>query len=154
MTLYSHLALANNFLERSFRDKLPINLMQLQKHVYLAIALESHRTQNYASTELFEVWQYGPVSLSLQSYFKCFDGEALTTYYKDAKGEASLYDENALILPVVDRVWSSFKYLSPAEMARITILPNSAWDIANKRSALTIDPLDLVKDTSFHTYCG
>ena len=74
------LNVANNFLERSFEEKVNISPMKLQKLVYILYKEYLKETGYKLFSEKFEAWKYGPVLPNLYNEFKNFKANPITSY--------------------------------------------------------------------------
>lgn len=126
---YTAATVANNILQRAFRDNVPVTPMKLQKILFFAASEYSKKTHKPLLTERFEPWQYGPVVRSVYSEFKSFAGNPIRSFAKDAQGQAFVieekYDPN--LADALNAVWERTKNRDAVDLSRITHLENSAW---------------------------
>lgn len=142
--------LSNNILVRGRREHVPITPMKLQKLLYYICVKYVKTGGEYPLSELFEVWQYGPVIPSVYSEFKPFRANPITTLAKDAKGGARVVDEDANpnLTDCINYVWSRYKNLSGIELAKMTHQPGSGWYAAFQGYRETIGVEEMRNDTT------
>lgn len=107
---------ANSILVRAFRDNIPVSPMKLQKLLFFVTCLYQRNTSVRLLTESFQPWKYGPVVRSVHDEFKGFGGSPITSYARDARGNAyaANEDSNPPLKQALDEVWSHMKnYSSP-----------------------------------------
>lgn len=153
---YAPTIIANNILQRSFRDGVPVSPMKLQRILWFTAAEYAKTTGEPLLAEQFEPWPYGPVVRSVNAKFAPFAGVSIDKYSKDAKGLAHTVNEKEApkLAAVLDTVWAAAKELSPVTLARITHLPGSAWCETTARRQKFIDNEALVTDTSYRVMLG
>ncbi|WP_029068675.1 Panacea domain-containing protein [Jonesia quinghaiensis] len=129
MPLYEPSNVANNILERAFRDGAAVSPMKLQKILYFTASEYGKATGKALFREEFEAWQYGPVLRSVYSEFRGYGGRPITDYAKDALGASYVVSEkdDPQLSSALERVWQVSKNRNAAELSRITHLKGSAW---------------------------
>lgn len=132
---YSPKAVANAFLQRAFNDKKPIGHLKLQKLVYLAHGYFLAFTSGVPLVnELFEAWDYGPVSRTL--YYEFRDAgkgqinRLATQIDWDSEGEvpvpAPTDDED--VTKVIDFIYKTYADRAPFALSDLTHKSDWAWD--------------------------
>lgn len=86
--------------------------------------------------------------------FASFGGNPITEYAKDAIGDVYAADErsNPELKQAIDMVWDHMKHLPAVTLARITVLPGSAWSKAVERKNCFISNADMAEDHTFDAY--
>lgn len=104
---------ANSILVRAFRDNIPVSPMKLQKLLFFVTCLYQRNTSVRLLTESFQPWKYGPVVRSVHDEFKGFGGSPITSYARDAQGNAyaANEDSNPPLKQALDEIWSHMKKL-------------------------------------------
>lgn len=123
---------ANNILQRAFRDDVPVTPMKLQKLLFFVTCLYQRNTGRRLLTESFQPWKYGPVCRAVYDEFRAFGGKPITRYAQDAVGAAYRIDEDSspALRRVLNLVWENMKGLSAVELSRVTHRRGSAWSQA------------------------
>ncbi len=148
---YPATMIANNVLERSFRDGVYVTPMALQKILYFAASEYEKRTGNRLLAEPFQTWAYGPVVRSVYDKFRPFAARDIARYAADASGEARVIDESLdpALGGVLDRVWQATKGRGPVDLARITRERGSAWFAAFQEGREFLDPSEVAADSTY-----
>ena len=146
-TYISGLDLANHFLKHSFRDKIPVNLMKLQRLAYYACVMYLQETETPMIDEHFYVWKYGAVLHSLYYKFSVYKDEPIGKYARDAKGKIWVVNS-----PEADAccayVWSKFRNMPTIELAERAHGDGSGWYAAFQREDQIITLEDMRNDTT------
>ena len=79
--------LCNIIIDKSIKEDLPLNLMKLQRIMYLIACLYQRRHRKILYTERFQPWNYGPVLGTLNDKFDCLNGKDISVYSTNAKNE-------------------------------------------------------------------
>lgn len=149
---------ANNVLERAFRDRIPVSLMKLQKICYFTASEYARQTDGARLfSECFVAWQYGPVLRGVDAAFRCFGGGPIRRYACDAAGQPYVLDESCVpgLASVLDRVWERTKDHSAVVLARATRLPGSAWHRSyTANGGGSIDHAAVVDDCTYRALLG
>ena len=84
--------LCNIIINRSIKEDLPLNLMKLQRIMYLIACLYQRRYRKILYTERFQPWRYGPVLGTLNEFY-CLKGKDISVYSSitPSRGFESLY---------------------------------------------------------------
>ena len=144
---------ANSVLKLSFRDNSPLNLVKLQRIVFL---IETHYQKNTGRELIGEpycTWEHGPALHSLANQFSDNPQGRITRYCQTASGRVFTPDEsqdvelNVALL----RVWEKTRNLSTLEVCEATRIEGSSWDRAVQAGARVIDPGDIAGDMSFES---
>lgn len=153
---YSPETIANTILKRSFDEKLPINLMKLQKILFFVAAEYSKKTRSRLLGDSFQAWKYGPVVYSLYTQFQTYGPEEIETYAKDALGEAQLIEAgtDAVLDETIAELWELTKHRRGVDLARITQLPGSAWLDAWQHQHRYVDDQLVLADTTYRIPLG
>lgn len=140
--------LCNNILARGRKEKIKISPMKLQKLMYYVCCGYVQQTGELPISELFEVWQYGPVLPSVYEEFKAFHANPIKCYATDAQGTAHIVSErdNPILHSVLCSVWEKHKMKSGIELSKMTHQPNSGWYIAYQEGRENISLEDMKND--------
>lgn len=147
---------ANNILQRAFRDKVDVSPMKLQKLLYFVTCLYQRKTRKRLLSEPFQQWKYGPVCRSVYDEFHVFRGNPIRKYGKDSAGNMYCIDEdnNKELRKVLDFVWGMMRNMSAVALSRITHRKDSAWSKAYEKKELYIDENDMTHDCTFDDVMG
>ena len=147
--------LCNIIIDRSIKEDLPLNLMKLQRIMYLIACLYQRRHRKILYTERFQPWKYGPVLGTLNDKFDCLKGKGISVYSTNAKGEVVVpaLDEMLELKDVVDIVWDNSRNLTGFQLSRLIVASgkNSAWEKAVVNHRPFISNVDMAED---ETYLG
>lgn len=146
--------LCNIIIDRSIKEDLPLNLMKLQRIMYLIACLYQRRHRKTLFTERFQPWRYGPVLGTLNDKFDCLNGN-ISVYSTNAKGEIVVpaLEEMPELKDVVDVIWTNAKGMTGIQLSRLIAASgkNSAWEKAVVNYRPFISNIDMAED---ETYLG
>ena len=148
---------ANNILQRAFRDNVPVTPMKLQKLLFFVTCLYQRTTGKRLLTESFQPWQYGPVCRGVYDEFRAFKGNPITRYAQDAVGEVYRIDEDSspALRKVLNLVWENMKGYSAVYLSRVTHRQGSAWSQAvDREKDRYISNSAMAKDHTFDDLLG
>jgi len=142
--------LSNNILKRGFDERIAITPMKLQKLLYYVCRDYVQETGESPVFEQFEVWQYGPVLVSVYGEFKSFGSKPIKEYAKDAHGKSYMVSEgkNPNLSRVIDIVWAKHKRRTAIELSKMTHEPGSGWYKAYMEGRAHITLEDMKSDQS------
>lgn len=147
--------LCNIIIDRSIKEDLPLNLMKLQRIMYLIACLYQRRHRKILYTERFQPWRYGPVLGTLNDKFDCLKGKGISVYSTNAKGEVVVpaLGEMPELKDVVDVIWTNAKGMTGVQLSRLIAASgkNSAWEKAVVNHRPFISNIDMAED---ETYLG
>lgn len=91
---------------------------------------------------------------SVYDEFKGFGGSPITSYARDAQGNAyaANEDSNPPLKQALDEVWSHMKNYTAVQLSRITHIPGSAWSKANAGNKRFVGSRDMANDHTFDPY--
>lgn len=140
--------LSNNILIRAKKERIPVTPMKLQKLLYYTCVKYAQETGQTPISELFEVWQYGPVVPSVYSEFKSFGSSPITKLAQDAKGKSKIVNEgfNPRLKRCIDTVWRKYKDYTGVELSQRTHQRDSGWYAAYQRNDEIISVEDMKND--------
>lgn len=146
--------IANSILRRAFTEQTSVSPMKLQKLMFFTACLYQRHTRRRLLTESFQPWKSGPTCGAVYGEFASFGGNPITEYAKDAIGDVYAADErsNPELKQAIDMVWDHMKHLPAVTLARITVLPGSAWSKAVERKNCFISNADMAEDHTFDAY--
>lgn len=146
--------IANSILRRAFAERINVTPMKLQKLMFFTACLYQRHTRRRLLTESFQPWKSGPACGAVYGEFASFDGNPIAEYAKDAIGDAYAADERSSpeLKQAIDTVWDHMKHLPAVTLARITVLPESAWSKAVERKNCFISNADMAEDHTFDAY--
>jgi uncharacterized phage-associated protein len=136
--VYSPGAIANYFLERSWKDEKHVSPMKLQKLVYFAYGWATVFLEKNLIDEPVEAWEFGPVCSSIYHEFKGFGKKEIPPdnlmievrsvdledegkkiiLFKKATNKIDPKDKGTLDL--LDSVWQSYLKYSATELSDMT----------------------------------
>ena len=142
--------LSNNLLIRARQENIKVTPMKLQKLLYYVCVKYVKETGEMPVSEPFEVWQYGPVIPSVYHEFKSFRAAGINKFARDAKGEASVVDEDSspILTDCINFVWSRLKHFTGIELGQRTHQKGSGWNKAYQRDDEIITLEDMKGDTT------
>ena len=147
--------LCNIIIDKSIKEDLPLNLMKLQRIMYLIACLYQKRHRKILYTERFQPWNYGPVLGTLNDKFDCLNGKDISVYSTNAKGEIVVpaLEEMPELKDVVDVIWTNAKGMTGVQLSRLIVASgkNSAWEKAVVNHRPFISNIDMAED---ETYLG
>lgn len=147
--------LCNIIIDKSIKEDLPLNLMKLQRIMYLIACLYQKRHRKILYTEQFQPWNYGPVLGTLNDKFDCLNGKDISVYSTNAKGEIVVpaLEEMPELKDVVDVIWTNAKGMTGVQLSRLIAASgkNSAWEKAVVNHRPFISNVDMAED---ETYLG
>ncbi len=148
------ICLANNILERAFKENIDISPMKLQKLLYILYKEYLKVEREKLFDETFEVWKYGPVLPSVYNEFKHYEANAIKAF---ALANADTYmtlnlEKTPKLLDVFECVWENYKNYDGIFLSKLTDLTGTAWDKAAKRNDKYLDDNDIIEELSFAEY--
>ena len=145
--------LCNIIIDRSIKENLPLNLMKLQRIMYLIACLYQRRHRKTLFTERFQPWRYGPVLGVLHDKFSCLNGEPIDVYSTDAMGRivAPALDAMPELKNVVDTIWSNTKGMTAVQLSRLVVASgrNGAWERATVSHLPFVSNVDMADDETY-----
>lgn len=144
----------NNILQRAFSEKISVTPMKLQKLLYFTSCEYIKNTGNALLSEDFCVWKYGPVLPTVYDEFKCFHGNSIDAYAKDANNNALAYNEASApnLKEAIDKIWNCFKNYTGVGLSRITHEDGSGWSSAFSKKCQFISNEEMRADDSYYRY--
>lgn len=127
--------IANAFLYIAAQEQIPITPQKLQQLVYCYYRETLRVTGKKLFQEPFVKGNNGPLLLSMDYKFGCFENEPITKLWRDASGNADMLDIRAtgfLSVKQFHKVWSCYKKASVYKIEKILTEPGSAWDRAEE----------------------
>lgn len=147
--------LCNVIINRSIKEDYPLNLMKLQRIMYLIACLYQRRHRKTLFTERFQPWKYGPVLGTLNDKFDCLNGKDISVYSTNAKNEIIVpaLEKMPELKDVVDVIWTNAKGMTGVQLSRLIAASgkNSAWEKAVVNHRPFISNVDMAED---ETYLG
>ena len=145
--------LCNIIIDKSIKEDLPLNLMKLQRIMYLIACLYQKRHRKILYTERFQPWNYGPVLGTLNDKFDCLNGKDISVYSTNAKGEIVVpaLEEMPELKDVVDVIWTNAKGMTGIQLSRLIAASgkNSAWERAMVDHRPFISNIDMAEDETY-----
>lgn len=145
------LNIANNFLEKAFRENVPITPMKLQKLVYILYKQYLKLTGKSLFSERFEVWQTGPVLPNIYSKFKNYKDNPIKSYSLDSDGGIT----KVKVIPMSDfdyvltDVWNNYKKYNGLELTSFTIQDDTAWKKAVEQQTYILEDNDIYNEFDY-----
>jgi len=127
------LRIANNVLRRGFEENVEINLMKLDKLMYLLYGKYLRDTGGVSLfPSRFVVGKKGPVLQDTTMYFQKYGSDATGRQiddYAKHNGEAQAFDEekHVTLKETLDYVWEKFGHLSAEDLSDITHRDRTGW---------------------------
>jgi len=144
--MYNPIYVSNNFLIRSFAQKIPVTSMKIQKMLYFLYRDYLKETNISLFSERFSAWKYGPVLESVYHTFKKYGANSITSY-----GGIPAYSvkeaEDPVLKELMDNIWDNSRPYNGIDLSKLTHKPESAW----YKAWVTNNPFlldeDIIKDT-------
>lgn len=145
--------LCNIIINRSIKEDYPLNLMKLQRIMYLIACLYQRRHRKTLFTERFQPWKYGPVLGTLNDKFDCLNGQDISVYSTNAKNEIIVpaLEKMPDLKDVVDVIWANTKGMTGVQLSRLVVTSgkNSAWERAMVDHRPFISNVDMAEDETY-----
>lgn len=145
--------LCNVIINRSIKEDYPLNLMKLQRIMYLIACLYQRRHRKTLFTERFQPWKYGPVLGTLNDKFDCLNGKDISVYSTNAKNEIIVpaLEKMPDLKDVVDVIWANTKGMTGVQLSRLIVASgkNSAWERAMVDHRPFISNVDMAEDETY-----
>lgn len=145
--------LCNIIIDKSIKEDLPLNLMKLQRIMYLIACLYQKRHRKILYTERFQPWNYGPVLGTLNDKFDCLNGKDISVYSTNAKNEIIVpaLEKMPDLKDVVDVIWANTKGMTGVQLSRLIVASgkNSAWERAMVDHRPFISNVDMAEDETY-----
>jgi uncharacterized phage-associated protein len=130
---YAAAAIANAFLTRSFRDRIPIDPMKMQKLCYLAQGYSLVEREESLFDEKFEAWKFGPVLPSLYHLLKTYRWRSVDQFLRDYDYETRRYVEapvptDSVVNEIIDFVWKNYGSMDAIDLSDWTHENSGPWD--------------------------
>lgn len=124
--MYNPIYLSNNFLARSFDQKVPVTAMKMQKMLYFLYRDHLQKTGYALFSERFSAWKYGPVVETVYHTFKQYGSNSITDY-----GGTPAYvlrtEEYPLLDQLIGDIWNKSRPYNGIYLSRLTHDPAGAW---------------------------
>jgi len=140
-------SVANHILQLSFRDKLLINPMKLQRMVYYVCVMYLQRVGRPLLTERFQVWRYGPVLCSLEWKLRPYGTDPVTKYICDARKHVEVAT-SSYVNACCAYIWEVCKSTPTICLAEQAYGDGSGWNVAFQRGDTMITEEDMRNDTT------
>lgn len=151
--MYNPIYVSNNFLIRSFTDKIPITSMKLQKMLYFLYKDYYQKTSKSLFTERFSTWKYGPVLESVYYTYKNFGANSITQY-----GGIPAYsireEDDPILKEFIGNIWDKSRPYNGIFLSQLTHRPECAWYKAWVGNYPFLLDEDIVRDTVKIEYYG
>ena len=132
---YSAASIANAFLLRGFRSKLPISPMMIQKLLYLAQGYHLYATDQPLIDEAFQAWRFGPVIPSIYEACKHCSSKGITQLITEMDDDLGASvpavppaDDDRHAMQVIEFVWNEYGDYDPFEISKWTHEKGGPWD--------------------------
>lgn len=133
---YKAKAIANYFLAKAEKERIPMFPMKLQKLVYFAHGWHLGLYEKPLIDERIQAWEFGPVIRTLYDEFKEFGKEPIRrpaeslNYISERQFEVftpEVPQEDTLTRALLDRVWDVYKTFSASQLSAMTHDTGSPW---------------------------
>jgi uncharacterized phage-associated protein len=138
---------ANNILNRSFRDNDFITPMKLQKILYFLYRDYLKEAKVPLFAERFMAWAYGPVLGSVYDTFRKYTKNNISKY-GSYNGKMYIITEGTVgqFGYILDEIWKKCKPITAVQLSRLTHDAQGAWSRAYKNHKLFLNDEDIEKD--------
>jgi uncharacterized phage-associated protein len=133
-------AVANWFIDKSKKSRVPITHMKLQKLAYMAYGWYYAYYENPLFDDKIFAWKYGPVIANLYAMFKgcgknivdhyIIDGEKCSIFESDNMEESEKESRKVIekdIEDVLNIVWRDYSQLTLGQLRNLTHRPETPW---------------------------
>lgn len=148
----SALAVANTILGQAYNEKMKITPMKLQRLLYLLYKEYIKQTGEPLFSERFEVWQYGPVLVSIYDDFKRYKENHIEEYsYKVNENGKEIYTSINLgsskeFRDIFYEVWNKYKWYDASYLSELTRKEGTAWRKAVENKNYILSDEDIKED--------
>lgn len=151
--MYSPIAIANYFIQKSFSDGTELTPMKLVKLVYIAhgwyLALSGGKP---LLNEAVQAWKYGPVIPTVYHTYKKYLNSQITSMESENLFSNSypMVDDKDII-EFLDKIWEVYRGYSGLQLSTLTHQDSTPWDkIWNKNNGhkekSVVIPNDLIQE--------
>ena len=147
---YSPTQVANTLLQRPFASGTPITAQRLHALCYIAAVEYARRSGRALFESDFTVHATGPVQYSVYDKFRSLGDEPIEQYAAQTGQRYVLNErEDTDLARALDTAWGTTRGTDTAALTVALTQPGSAWYAARERGEDFIDPVDVMKDTSY-----
>ncbi|MDR1532286.1 MAG: DUF4065 domain-containing protein [Clostridiales bacterium] len=144
------LHVANNILERAFKEERAVSPMKLQKLIYFIYKRYLQNAHDSLFNERFEAWKYGPVVLSVYHQLKKYGSRPIKDFYRNPIGEVwKVGDDKAEFSGALDAIWQRYKGYNGIDLSALTHQKNTAWYNAMENGKRFLDDDDILAEEWF-----
>lgn len=149
---YDPTQVANTLLQRPFASGTPITAQRLHALCYVAAVEYARRSGRDLFEAYFTVHATGPVQYSVYDKFRSLGDSDIEQYAPQAGHKYVLNErEDADLSRALDTAWGTLRGVDTAALTVAITQPGSAWFAARERGEDFIDPVDVMKDTSYRS---
>lgn len=145
------LYVANNFLEKAFKNNIEISPMKLQKLLYIFYKEYLKKTHNKLFSDFFEVWRYGPVISEVYDAFKKYGSNSIKQYYMndDDTYTSVRLVENTPFYEIFNEVWETHGKRDGIYLSMLTHQEGTAWSKAKERGDNVLNDREIEEEFSY-----
>jgi len=173
MNNYWSLRIANEFIEKSLKDKKPITQLKLQKLCYFANGEHWKSFDEQLIEDYVEAWKYGPVYRGLRDFMPYQASKEFTRKISNEEVKIIIQNENRVYkemdeeiedgvinilieelnenldykaIKTIDKVWEKHKGTTAYELTKLTNKKDGPWDLVYEKDRFNKIPQTLIKD--------
>lgn len=126
--MYSAIAIANYFVQRSLADRADMTAIKLVKLTYIAHGWHLALTGGKPLIgEAVVAWRYGPIVQSVYHAFRKYGREQVVSLEFDFSNRVATVEDRKT-RTILDRVWEVYKDFSGPQLSALTHKPGTPWD--------------------------
>jgi len=132
-SMYSSITVANFFIAKGLKEKIPLTPMKLLKLIYLAHGWYLGNHEKPLIYDEIQAWRHGPVIPVIYHAVEHIGPNPLKTYIRSpyrAGREELLPDD---IQRFLNRVWENYRDWSSSELSHLTHRVGAPWDQARQK---------------------
>lgn len=146
------ISIANSFLSLSFKDKIFINPMKLQKLIYLTYKEYLNRYNSRIFSDNFLVWKYGPTLEFLHNLLSPYKDKHIVDYIYEYDRKRYLIVESLPLKLLIEEVWFTYRHYTARQLADITMIEDGAWSKANSEELYYIPNTYIQEESKIKSY--
>lgn len=148
----SPINVANNFLVRGMKTGVEINVLKLQRLVYLLYKDYLKETGNSLFTDTFETWKSGPIIPSIYNVFSPYGMKPIKSLAPNCVWKSYIVAEKGVFRSCIDCTWDKYSWCSAERLSELTRTKGSAWDKARERKDCYLALHDIKEEADYTPY--
>ena len=137
---------ANMLVQMALDEGIPINLVKLQRLIYILYKEYLKASGKSLFIDDFEAWTGGWVLRSVYDRYSIYGTGCITKVLGNTVVDRC---SSEIFYNTVARVWTKYKYLSGIELSRLVRVEGGAWDKAVKAGVYISNDNDIVLEGRF-----